>query len=812
MLDLVNANSLFRNKKYSESIDFYNKYLNELGEEKRERFSVYFNLSEALAKRGNYVAARVAYIQGLLYHGKNIHSFIKPHWWSCKTESINSETVVILIPVFEAEDTLEEVVHSLYAQEYSNILIVAVNDNSQDSSIHFLEKMGGERSNFHVVDNVVNNGPFISANIALACLEPENFGYFMKHDSDDILTPMRIIRQVKCLRNDKSKLFSTSGYSRIDKKSKEVVGGKKRGHNMTLYSKKVFDAIGYYDEVRFGADSEYLERALLKFGKASEAYIAERLTLAYLDSEKNIVSKNPLGSPSRVKYQSRFRSLHLKMKALNSWKYSQTFGKGLMLNEISKIGHEIVVCGIASLENRKKAIEDTLASLLPQVDIVIVYQNGYKDRSGVFSNPKVLVISSLDTGVDMGDAGKFYKLSSFSNVYYFSCDDDLIYPCNYVSEIKSFLKKYDNKIIASCHGRVMVKKPISYYRDKKKVYHFANHVSEEAPVHFGGTGVMAFHTSFVNFNFNFFRTPNMADVWVGLYAQENKIPIMILPHHENWIKHSDKFDVETTIFRSGKDKEGQQDLLISGMEFYQPLNATSIKKRKNDFKIVVGIPTYNRHDFLKNILQRIDKEAKGYNVEVVVNDDGSEPPVSLSPSFENIKVDLISSVNLGKKKYWETVNKIFNAMESKNADLYYYMADDLDIVDDFFDKSISSWMGIKDDKKLSLNLLNDGRDKCWTNYDRHMVCFNGFEVYQSQWLDMIMMFDHKLVKQRVDEIPLSRWKNRPNLSSGVGAQLSTKNHKAGFAMYQVKESLVRHGDHDSQMNFEERKLNPLLTK
>merc|ERR1712098_305061 len=87
----------------------------------------------------------------------------------------------------------------------------------------------------------------------------------------------------------------------------------------------------------------------------------------------------------------------------------------------------------------------------------------------------------------------------------------------------------------------------------------------------------------------------------------------------------------------------------------------------------------------------------------------------------------------------------------------------------------------------------------------------GWNVYKSQWLDMAILFDREMLRFRVKEVPISRWKKNKLVSSGVGAQLSKRLHNAGYSMYQVENSLIHHGDHESRMNYEERKLNPLVS-
>lgn len=234
----------------------------------------------------------------------------------------------------------------------------------------------------------------------------------------------------------------------------------------------------------------------------------------------------------------------------------------------------------------------------------------------------------------------------------------------------------------------------------------------------------------------------------------------------------------------------------------------------NQSRIVVGIPTYNREKLLKRLLSQLNIAATSYDVTVIVLDDGSNKPVKLNPaSLNNInKVNLHrSSRNNGKRGYWITVNNLFEKMGEVDADYYFYLGDDLEVDENFFEASIDRWEAINDNKKISLNLLNDGRDECWTKFKRKLKKFEGYNIFLSQWLDMIMMMDKTLLKYQIKPIKISRWSKATNLSSGVGCQLSNHFHKHGYHMYQLKHSLVYHSDGPSVMNPAVRKTARLIS-
>jgi glycosyltransferase involved in cell wall biosynthesis len=822
------GNACARDKRHKEAINLYTqaiKYSPDFAQ-------LYLNLANSLRSMGDYIGARAAYIQGKILENTADAGFSLPYWWSNRTKKITSDTVVVLVPVYNAEDTIKECLESVFSQNYKDLIVIAIDDASNDRSAEILDKLKLGYENLYVIKSKRNSGPFVSVNIGLFVAADEEFGFFIKHDSDDLMLPQKIELQVAEFKKGKNKKLCTAGYTRFGRKTGVAIQGKKRGHNMTLYKREVFAEIGYFDNRRFGGDSEYLDRALKRFGASAEASIEKKLTKAYFfeGAGKNLTDSNPLGSASRVAYREYFEWLHLNLELSENWRFifdRTSIRKNSNLNNEAIELRGRIVCGLATIELRKNSVVAAIRSLLPQVDLLLVYQNGYKDTSGIFDDRKIRVISSLETGIDLGDAGKFFKVSDFSDCYYFSCDDDLVYPPDYVSRMIEKLNYYQNKVILTCHGNLMDCHPKSYYEDRKIGFHFGKKVDAGDFVHFGGTGVMAFHTGTVNFGFNMFRAANMADIWVGLYAKARNIPIAVCPHEAGWIKHSDDFDVNTTIYYSGSYSKKLQDRLIEGIDFSMVntlINNEVVekdvdeligkRKKKKKEKIIVGVPTFNRVESLKRLLRQLDSAAKGLFVEIIVWDDGSNPEVSLKDSsydhFSKLTLHR-SNKNNGKKGYWKTVNCLLEKMAQADGDFYYYLSDDIIINDAFFRESIVAWKAIRDGQKISLNLLNDGREECWTKVKRASMTFMGIEYYKTQWLDMLIMFDGRLVKHRVEEISTERWEKNPNLSSGVGAQLSQRFHAAGYSMYQLKKSLVFHGDHESRMNPEERLVNPLVT-
>lgn len=232
----------------------------------------------------------------------------------------------------------------------------------------------------------------------------------------------------------------------------------------------------------------------------------------------------------------------------------------IVLSEILSFKKEPVTVGIASIKSREHILQKVIQSLINQVNSIHVYLNDY-DTVPQFlqDNPKVTFYLGK-IYKDRGDTGKYFAINKVEEGYFFSCDDDLIYPDDYVERTVEFLKSHNNKVIASYHG-VLLNSGIlnNYYRDRKQI-HYSRFQRLELPIHIGGTGVMAFHVRTFRPDLTRFIYPNMADVWVGIQAQEKIVPILCAPRPMNWIK-SEEIPTSETIYGSKKNHDIQTQVL-----------------------------------------------------------------------------------------------------------------------------------------------------------------------------------------------------------------------------------------------------------
>ncbi|MGY8872678.1 MAG: hypothetical protein ACKVJE_19780, partial [Pseudomonadales bacterium] len=140
-----------------------------------------------------------------------------------------------------------------------------------------------------------------------------------------------------------------------------------------------------------------------------------------------------------------------------------------------------------------------------------------------------------DFEVPIGDAGKFYWVDRVDG-FYFTCDDDLIYPEDYIYRIKSRILKSEYPVVIGWHGSVFYTPFKDYYDNKsRRVFSFSAPRPYDTPVHVLGTGCLGFHTSHIKVSFSDFPTPNMADVYFAKLGQEQEIPFVVIKHMKSEI-------------------------------------------------------------------------------------------------------------------------------------------------------------------------------------------------------------------------------------------------------------------------------------
>ncbi len=192
-----------------------------------------------------------------------------------------------------------------------------------------------------------------------------------------------------------------------------------------------------------------------------------------------------------------------------------------------------VLASLASVPARERLLETVVRRLLPQVDRIGVYLNGYVRVPSFLADERIEVADSRSDG-DRGDAGKFFWADRRAG-YVVTCDDDIDYPPDYMKRLIEGIERYGRRAVVGFHGATLHEPLVDYYRSRR-LHHFAHTLARDTPVHVLGTGVAGYHSSTWEVRPADFVRPNMADIYLGLAAQERQVPFICLRHEAGWLR------------------------------------------------------------------------------------------------------------------------------------------------------------------------------------------------------------------------------------------------------------------------------------
>lgn len=216
------------------------------------------------------------------------------------------------------------------------------------------------------------------------------------------------------------------------------------------------------------------------------------------------------------------------------------------------------LAALASIPGRAQFLPRVLFSLRGQVNRLCVYLNGYEsvpDCVRELADEHVLDVENR------GAEKKFQWASSHAGVY-LSCDDDLLYPQDYVATMCDAVRRWDGEAIVTAHGRSYEGAPTHVHQVAPgSVGVFTHKLTAGRWVNHGGTGVMAWDTRRV-------RVPsewperNVADMQVSIWAQRNGVPIWLREHPARWIRSLAGLDPQGIFITSRRDGHRKRNALL----------------------------------------------------------------------------------------------------------------------------------------------------------------------------------------------------------------------------------------------------------
>ncbi|MEO6606108.1 MAG: glycosyltransferase [Aeromicrobium sp.] len=229
-----------------------------------------------------------------------------------RAATVDGPLVSIIVSVFKPTDSLLAAVRSLVAQTWSNLQVVIVDDASPDEYTAVLDQARALDPRVEYVRMPANGGAYRARNFGITQARGEFVGF---QDGDDWSHPERIERQMRAFA-DTSVLATMSKAIWLHDDLLITVPGEKPytkiAPSLILRREPAMTTLGPFDDVRRGADTEYIERLTTVFGAAALVMVDEPLSLYQLTHGSLSRGDFRLGwrRNSRISYHSAFRHWH----------------------------------------------------------------------------------------------------------------------------------------------------------------------------------------------------------------------------------------------------------------------------------------------------------------------------------------------------------------------------------------------------------------------------------------------------------------------------------------------------------------------
>jgi glycosyltransferase involved in cell wall biosynthesis len=493
--------------------------------------------------------------------------------------------VSIVMTSHNVEKYIRGAIDSIIAQTYQRWELIVVDDASTDNTRYIVQDYNDPR--IRLFENKINAGTYFCKNFGIQQAKGK---YIAIHDSDDKSTPDRLEKQVDYLKEHHRAVLVKCQYTRVDHRGQRITEPR-LGFQTAMIRKWVFDKIGLYDTVRVAGDDEFDNRVGKEYGGHSRGAIKE--VLYYNLSRPGCLTKVvPLGGLVRKAYVREYTKWHRSNKNIvmpfpqerrpfpvdNSIKVKNTSLEG-RFQEIRTKAHR-VTASVASIPARSSSLKKVVKDLLPQVDRLVIYLNNYDTIPRELINDKIELRFSQAADGDVADNGKFYDLQRDAG-FHFTVDDDIHYPENYVKNMIEAMARYDYRAIAGYHAIRIRRKQFQHYYDlsSRFVDVFCDRLKQDLECDFVGTGVMAYHTNTIEFEYDKMIYPRMVDIWVGIQAREKKVPFFSPQRREGYLKEHKR--LSPSIYQKHKhDDEVQTNLIRSN---YFSLPVPNIKTTLEDY-------------------------------------------------------------------------------------------------------------------------------------------------------------------------------------------------------------------------------------
>ena len=235
-------------------------------------------------------------------------------------EPVHGPLVSVLMTTFRTGLRAGVAIESILQQSYQNLELIVVDDASGDDTPDIVQAWAERDKRVKFIRLRCNGGTYLAKSIGLKVARGE---FITCHDSDDWSHPLKIERQVRPLLENSQLIATTSHWMRLQDDgvfyARPVHSLMRLNPSSPLFRReRVLTQAGSWDCVRTGADSEFLARLRLVFGRRAIQRIIQPLALGSHRAD-SLMTASSTGysdagiSPQRLAYWEAWSHWHIEV-------------------------------------------------------------------------------------------------------------------------------------------------------------------------------------------------------------------------------------------------------------------------------------------------------------------------------------------------------------------------------------------------------------------------------------------------------------------------------------------------------------------
>lgn len=186
--------------------------------------------------------------------------------------------ITVVMTAYNTGHLVEAAIASVLAQSHQNFELMVIDDASTDDTLDILKAMAASDRRVKIYHSPKNHGTYWSKNW---CLSQATGEFVAFHDSDDRSAPMRLQMQLGAILAGGGVDAVTCRWRRVDDEDNVLVidglASRMAAISLMITREKILKKIGYFDNVRISADTEFIGRIGRVFGRKNLRHMRQIL-------------------------------------------------------------------------------------------------------------------------------------------------------------------------------------------------------------------------------------------------------------------------------------------------------------------------------------------------------------------------------------------------------------------------------------------------------------------------------------------------------------------------------------------------------